>query len=73
MTVHSKTAQEALAAHFTDQPLERLASIAREFPGHMSIDVQRGLDRLFSKEGIRFSGLCDKNHTVRRVRRFLEP
>lgn len=56
-----KTTQDALTTHFEGLHPEQLSSTAREFPGHMRVDVQRALDRLFSKDGVRFFGLRDKH------------
>lgn len=52
-----KYACEALAWHFAGTPLDRLVSTSRQFPGHMRVDVQISVDKLFSASPIRFFGI----------------
>ncbi len=52
-----KYASEALAWHFAGIPLDQLVSTSRQFPGHMRVDVQISLDKLFSAAPIRFFGI----------------
>lgn len=52
-----KYAHEALASHFAGFPLDQLVSTSRQFPGHMRVDVQISVDKLFSAAPIRFFGI----------------
>lgn len=49
-------AWEVLDRHFADVPRSKLVTTIRQFPGHMRVDVQAAVDRLFGK-AIRVFGL----------------
>ena len=52
---------EALSWHFAGVSKDQLATVARRFPAHMRADVQAAMDKLFSKEPIRFFGIYEKH------------
>jgi AAA+ superfamily predicted ATPase/ATP-dependent Clp protease adapter protein ClpS len=55
-----KYAYEALAWHFAGIPHDHLVTTSRQFPGHMRVDVQAAIDRLFSTSSIRFLGIFEQ-------------
>ncbi|MDN3273882.1 ATP-dependent Clp protease adaptor ClpS [Frankia sp. RB7] len=50
---------DVLNWHFTKVPRSRLVTTIRQFPGHMRVDVQAAVDRLFGK-AIRLLGLNEE-------------
>ena len=50
---------DVLNWHFTNVPLSKLVTTIRQFPGHMRVDVQAAVDRLFGK-AIRLFGLNEE-------------
>ena len=50
---------DVLDWHFTNIPRSKLVTTIRQFPGHMRVDVQAAIDRLFSK-AIRLFGLNEE-------------
>jgi ATP-dependent Clp protease adapter protein ClpS len=55
-----KRACDALAWHFAGIPQSGLATMVRQFPGHMRADVQVALDRLFAAP-IQFFGIHEEH------------
>jgi len=53
-------AEEALDWHFAGIARDELAATSRQFPGHMSADVQAAIDRLFSESAVRFFGIHER-------------
>jgi ATP-dependent Clp protease adapter protein ClpS len=53
-------ADEALDWHFAGIARDELAATSRQFPGHMSADVQAAIDRLFSESAVRFFGIHER-------------
>ncbi|WP_249156447.1 ATP-dependent Clp protease adaptor ClpS [Bradyrhizobium japonicum] len=50
---------DVLDWHFANVPRSKLVTTIRQFPGHMRVDVQAAIDRLFS-DGIRLLGLNEE-------------
>jgi len=53
-------ADQALDWHFAGTARDKLAATSRQFPGHMSADVQAAIDRLFSEPAVRFFAIHEQ-------------